>query len=283
MALYPPAIKKLIPPDRNDPPIRVRMVILHVAVSNGDSLYGMFLNNQRDGGSKVESHFYVRFDGTVEQYRDTAYQADANTMANDFAMSIETAGMGDGTWTDAQLASLKDLIAWAHQVHGVPYRVPTAWNDPAGGVGWHNLFATQWAGGPRACPGPDRIGQIRNILIPWMASGAPTSPAPQPQKDGFLMALSDSQQQEIYDRVMGGIPAGSAKGRVVNGQPTRILDTGDGLTLRNDTKGAAATVAAAFSAVNETLKLKSGLTDDDLERIQAAVAQTVTATLADHA
>ena len=88
MAWYPQAVRKNIPPGPNDPPIKPRLAILHVAATEADSLYGWF--NGPSGG--IESHFYVKYDGSVEQYRDTAYQADANVMANDFAISIETQG-----------------------------------------------------------------------------------------------------------------------------------------------------------------------------------------------
>lgn len=32
-----------------------------------------------------------------------------------------------------------------------------------------------------------------------------------PKEEGFLMALSDAQQKAVYDRIMGGIPAGAAR------------------------------------------------------------------------
>jgi hypothetical protein len=49
-----------------------------------------------------------------------------------------------------------------------------------------------------------------------------------PQEDPF-MALTDKQQMDLYNRVMGGIPSGSSIGRT-----GRLLDTDDGQTLRND-------------------------------------------------
>ena len=169
MALYPKAIKKLIAPGPNDPKIKARVVILHVAVSEAASLYAYF--NGPSGG--VESHFYVRRDGTVEQYRDTAYQADANTDANDFAISIETQGMAAGQWTPEQLASIKALLLWCHEVHGIPLVKCPTWNGS--GVGYHTLFRGDdntpgWDKRRASCPGPDRIKQFDNVLVPWMAS-----------------------------------------------------------------------------------------------------------------
>lgn len=50
---------------------------------------------------------------------------------------------------------------------------------------------------------------------------------------GFLMALTDKQQTDLYNRIMGGIPAGSAEGRFnPDGSPARVFDSGDGDYLR---------------------------------------------------
>lgn len=166
MALCPFADKKLIPPGPNDPKIKARLAILHIAVSWADSLHDYF-----DGPSKgIESHFYIQTDGGIEQYRDTDYEADANCDANPFAISIETEGMGEGEWTAAQLASIKRLLEWIVANHDVPFAVPTTWDGS--GIGYHILFMDEWAGGPRSCPGPDRIKQFNEVLVPWFKAQA---------------------------------------------------------------------------------------------------------------
>lgn len=163
MALYPGAIKKLIPPGSNDPRITPRLVLLHVAVFVGPSLYPYF--KYRSGG--IESHFYIRFDGTVEQYRDTDYEADANYKANPRAISIETEGMADGVWTIQQLESIKKLLLWCHEVHDIPLRRPRLWNGS--GVSYHSRFP-QWSPVAKSCPGYKRIRQFKVTLVPWMKS-----------------------------------------------------------------------------------------------------------------
>jgi hypothetical protein len=163
MAVYPGAVRKLIPPGK-DPKIKPRVAILHVDAGNADSLYSYF--STASGG--IESHFHVKKSGVVEQYRDTDYQADANWHANDFAVSIETQGYGAGEWTAEQLAAIKALLLWLNQTHGIPLVKCPRWDGA--GVGYHILFMDEWAGGPRACPGPDRIKQFDNVLIPWMSS-----------------------------------------------------------------------------------------------------------------
>lgn len=167
MALYPAAVKRLIPPGPNDPKIKARVAILHVDAggSTGADLFRYFST----GSGGIESHFTVDYDGTVTQFRDTAWQADANMDANDFAVSIESQGKAAGQWTAAQLASIKALLLWLNKTHGIPLVKCPKWDGS--GVGYHILFMQRWAGGPRACPGPDRIKQFNNVLVPWMATG----------------------------------------------------------------------------------------------------------------
>ena len=162
MALYPAAIKRLVPHGSEDPRINPRVVILHIAVSEASSLYHYF--NGPSGG--VESHFYIRRDGTVEQYRDTGTQADANTDANNFAISIETQGMEHGEWTAGQMSAIKDLIRWCHDVHGIPLEVPKSWDGS--GVGFHVQFPGRWDKRGATCPGPDRQRQYWNDIVPWL-------------------------------------------------------------------------------------------------------------------
>lgn len=187
MALYGPAVKRLIPPGPNDPKIKPRVVILHVAVSEAASLYAYF--NGPSGG--VESHFYIRRDGTVEQYRDTAHQADANTDANDFAISIETQGMERGEWTAQQLDAIKALLLWCHNTHGIPLVRCPAWDGS--GVGYHTLFPGRWDKRGASCPGPDRKLQFNKVLEPWMRAGG--------NQEWFDMPIPDEDLKRIADYV----------------------------------------------------------------------------------
>lgn len=119
--IMPGAIRKIIPPGDNDPVIIPCGVITHIAVSMSDSLYDYFAH--RSGG--IESHFYVRLDGTIEQYRNIFREADAQYKGNSFIrngkrfgfVSIETEGMGGGKWTIAQLESIKSIILFVRSEH----------------------------------------------------------------------------------------------------------------------------------------------------------------------
>jgi hypothetical protein len=170
---YPDAIHKNIKPGSNDPAILPALAILHVAVSLAESLFLFFKN--LSGG--VESHFYVRKDGTVEQYRSVLREADANLGANSYtvggvrhgAVSIETGGLGGGTWNAKQLASIKALLLWLHTEHGI--NLKQVWkpqpSKEEGGVSYHSKFRA-WSPVKKSCPGPDRIKQYTDVIVPWM-------------------------------------------------------------------------------------------------------------------
>lgn len=164
MALCPFAKHMLIAPGSDDPPITPRMVILHVADSDAWSLFDYF--DGRSGG--IESHFYITWRGKIEQYRDTAYQADANYLANDFAVSIETQGWGRGRWNARQLEAIKQLLVWLSEEHGIPLREVRTWDGS--GVGYHTMFGapSEWTPKVKSCPGPARKVQFHEELVPWM-------------------------------------------------------------------------------------------------------------------
>lgn len=166
--IMPGAIRKIIPPGDNDPVIIPCGVITHIAVSMSDSLYDYFAH--RSGG--IESHFYVRLDGTIEQYRNIFREADAQYKGNSFIrngkrfgfVSIETEGMGGGKWTIAQLESIKSIILFVRSEHFFRLEISPAWDSH--GVGYHSLFS-EWNPNGHTCPGLKRITQFHNYLMPW--------------------------------------------------------------------------------------------------------------------
>ena len=170
---YPAAVQKRIPPGANDPTIVPALAILHVAVTNLASLFDFF--SKRSGG--IESHFYVRKDGTVEQYRSVHREADANLGANHYerdgvvygAVSIETAGFATGWWNAAQKAAIKALLLWLHEEHKIRLtNVDEPTPDRAhGGVSYHTRFR-EWSPVAKSCPGPNRIRQYHRVIRPWM-------------------------------------------------------------------------------------------------------------------
>lgn len=234
MAWYPGAIRKNIPPGSTDPVIIPIGIIYHVRAGTGPSLFNYF--NGPSGG--IESHWYIRFDGTVEQYRDSAREADANRMANSFVIngkrygfhSVETEGREHGEWTAAQIASLKSLTLWDSKIHGWPLRVAPAWNKA--GVGYHVMFGAPgpWTPVAKSCPGPDRVRQFRNVFVPWLNSNHELPDTGTPEKDWFDMAT----KADLVQAVIEGVTAVADSGTEFKKDMKQIAADGTALALTGD-------------------------------------------------
>lgn len=181
--ICPFAVALLIPPPSNDPPIKPRVAILHVDAGNAFSLFRFF----RDRSGGIESHFHIRADGVIEQYRNIFWQADANREANDFAVSIETQGFGAGKWNDKQLASIRRLLLWlnAETAGAIPLQKCTG---PFGsGIGYHTQWGSPsaWTPVAKSCPGPERIRQYHDVVVPWLNTNPAARAAEQEEEDAM--------------------------------------------------------------------------------------------------
>lgn len=180
MAICPFAVKRLLPESVTQPRIKPRVFIMHSAAGRG-SLYNFFLNS-----SSLESHFWIASDGTIEQYIDTEVRADANLKANSFAISVETESSPAATepWTEAQAISLVRLGDWAATTHGIPRKQVEAWDGS--GFGWHIMFGAPgpWTPVAKSCPGPARIEQAKNVIIPSIREAGRVLPS---AEEGLIM------------------------------------------------------------------------------------------------
>lgn len=164
MARYDKALWRPLPENNSEPGITPTQLIFHTAACRcGDSLYDDF----NRPGNNLESHFNVWNTGVVEQYVDTARQADANYHANVRAISVETQDDGQWTepWTDQQADALVELAVWAIRTHpDIKPRVCPEWDTP--GLGHHTLFGapSHWTPVAKSCPGPARKGQFPEIV-----------------------------------------------------------------------------------------------------------------------
>lgn len=209
MAIYPGAKKRLIPKWNKVRIARHRRMNLHVAVSEAESLYGMFSRS-----NNACSHFYVAKDGTVEQYIDTAYRSGADMNGNDSTISVETQGgvrNPEGEpWTAAQVKALTALWKWARDTHKITNQLAknTQTNANSEGLSWHRLgvegnFAGRKGilsisykpGGikfssarGKICPGDAKILQIPGIVeaangtVKPVQTPKPTVPPKKPTK-----------------------------------------------------------------------------------------------------
>lgn len=205
MAWYPKAVRKPLRENTSQPRIRPRAIILHTAVSDAHSLFNFFQNS-----SNLESHFYVRQDGIVEQYIDTVVMADANKDANDFAVSIETwdgAAPDLNFWNARQMAALTDLCDWLCRTHAIPrVKIPT-WNGT--GIGWHVMFGAPgpWTPVSKSCPGKLRISQMPELIRRIQQKGTTvTQPAVNPwtfkNDDALADAVPDMVGKDAYALLM---------------------------------------------------------------------------------
>lgn len=185
---YPGATKRLIKKHvRSRNGRKFDVWILHVAVSEASSLYGYF------SGAGVCSHFYVRRDGTLEQYLPISSKSSADYMGNARSVSIETQGMGSGKWTDAQLQAIAELGAWLHTKHGVSVKQIADSNGK--GLGYHRLGVPgymkagteKWSTAyKKSCPGGSRIKQVPTIAArvqTILTPPPPPEPEPNPVVD----------------------------------------------------------------------------------------------------
>lgn len=179
MAICPWAVQKLLPENETQAPIDPRASIAHTAVdAPGDTRLWLYFG--RDD-VKVETHFYIGNDGTLYQMMDTQVEADANQIADKFAVSYETEDDGNpvgNPWTEAQLQTIIDLNVWLVETH--PEIVPDIITDPRGsGLGWHSMWGFRdplnttgcqhnpWTNARcKTCPGSTRIKQFVNIVVP---------------------------------------------------------------------------------------------------------------------
>lgn len=202
MTLCPFAAIRLLPESGTQPKITPRIAILHSAAGRG-SLYKFF----RDSSS-LESHFWVSEDGLIEQYMDTNRRADANRHANGYAVSIETESSVAATerWAPAQAAAIVRLLDWICTEH--PDVKRRQCGEPTGsGIGWHIMFGTPgpWTPVAKSCPGPARVIQARDEIIPAVAALGTDNPYPKPiptpDKDWFDMATEEQLRTIIREEV----------------------------------------------------------------------------------
>ena len=206
MALFPGATWKPITANKGRKALTVyNRVNLHVAVSEAASLHGYF---NRPG--IPDSHFYVRKDGSIEQYVDTEWRAFADLDGNDATISIETQGgltnSNAEPWTDSQVDAIARIYAWAVKTHGIANKIATSSrpNIESRGLSWHRLGIdgnfpalpsilagrNQRGGGMhysksrgKGCPGDTKIEQVTTIfrIAQDYLSDKPAPPAPKPE------------------------------------------------------------------------------------------------------
>lgn len=120
----------------------------------------------------IYSTFFILRGGEIIQLVDSSFVANANSTANNRAISVETESpvQTDAVgWTDKQLDSLTRLARWTEKEHGVPMSPCAADDTP--GYAVHTQFgntpASPWLSmKAKTCPGVYRIRQYFRELLP---------------------------------------------------------------------------------------------------------------------
>lgn len=254
MALCPFA--KQLPLGWSAPPITPTAVCLHSAVTPpGYNLQAQWLAG---GPNSVACHFYVRGDGTVEQYLDTAVKANAQYEGNDHCISIESEGLDpDHTpWNADELLAIERLLNWCHTTHGIPLVRCTSPFGP--GVGWHSMWTPPgtWNHDGHTCPGAARIAQIPSILAP--------APTPQEAVDMPLASVTNpSGEAEVFwtdaaGHVLHSWQSQPGAGPWVSPRTLDGIAGATGLTATIDGKGVLNVVAVTAFGLLATYKKADG-------------------------
>ncbi len=176
------------------------IVCLHTMVGYLSSTDGYFRGGNGVGYAGTESHFGVGgkwgkdgtlgLDGTVWQWQDLAYQADANLDGNPTVISVETADNAARPiqpWTPLQCEGIARLLAWLCSVEahaecpsswtchreGIPLALIPDTKPGRRGIGYHRQGCDPWRvlGGVRwspsrgkDCPTEARIAQIPAVI-----------------------------------------------------------------------------------------------------------------------
>lgn len=195
--LYPGASYRPLGSQTQPRMSRYDIFCYHTMVGYLTSTDNMFHQNGYGG---TESHFGIGgkwggdvakgYDGTVFQWQDLAYTADANFQGNPRILSVETADNAPQSasnlapWTSRQLDSLVTLTVWICRKYSIPPilvqdsrpgRRGLAYHrqgvEHSDGIGSHPGYLV--SGGERwstsvgkQCPGQARINQISAIIIP---------------------------------------------------------------------------------------------------------------------
>jgi hypothetical protein len=134
-------------------------------------------------GRHIGAHFQITADGRIEQYVDTDLSLGHAFAANGFAIGIETEDDGHPgkPWPDAQLEAIVALL--------IDLEIPAQLLKvgASDGLGWHQQFDA-WNESGHNCPGPVRVAQIRNEVIPLLKEGGVAKSDPyfeELEKDGI--------------------------------------------------------------------------------------------------
>lgn len=246
MKTYPGAVFKPLGPQTEPTMTGHDVLCLHTMVGVLASTDGYFRHGNGEGYAGTESHYGVGgkwgkdaalgLDGTVWQWQDRRYEADANLDGRHRIISIET---GDNfpasaadiePWTPLQCEAISQLLAWESTVEahadcppswtchreGIPLALIPDTLPGRRGVGYHQQGCDPWrvSGGVlwspsrgKVCPGARRIAQIPAVIARAQAITAAKHTPPPQEDDPMAMTPEDrtALAQEIGKEVAAAL------------------------------------------------------------------------------
>jgi hypothetical protein len=163
------------------------IICVHTMVGYLTSTLSMF---EQGGFTGTESHFGVggiwggdktrELDGVAYQFQDTDFTADANFEGSWHIISIETADNAPDKpedilpWTHKQEMKIVELIVELCKMYNIPPVLIPDTKPGRRGLAYHyqgvppNLVAggERWSKAGHVCPGPVRVEQFKNRIIP---------------------------------------------------------------------------------------------------------------------
>ena len=161
--------------------LRPIAVCLHHQAGNGNPVNIYASRN-------VSAHFWLPKSGTPVQHVDTSVRSwHGGGTLNDTSIGVETEGCGSPPHaeqlTEHQVNLFADLMAWAHQVHGIPLVISETATTP--GLNYHRCQG----GFNTACPCDVRVNMRAEIL---RRAGGGSSTAPHKRKARRMIAATHS-------------------------------------------------------------------------------------------
>ncbi len=277
MKTYPGAAYKPLGPQTEPRMTGHDVVCLHTMVGYLSSTDAYFRAANGVGYAGTESHFGVGgqwgkdaslgLDGTVWQWQDIAYQADANLDGNPTTISIETADNAARPikpWTPLQCEAIAQILAWlcSREAHaecpsswtchreGIPLALITDTKPGRRGIGYHRQGCDPWRveGGVRwsgsygkDCPTEPRVAQINAVI-------ARAQEITNHQEDDIMATLDELRaviRAEIMDAPV--TREGGIEGQTTLRTTLAYLDSN--LATAKDTGRITAAVTAAVAAI----------------------------------
>lgn len=183
-ALLVPGIQHRLLSGKSTTPLDPRFIVVHTMVGYMAGTEALFTPSGRP-----YSHFGAGGSGEIRQWQDLRYRAASDRDGNPYSISIECEDHGPPfpAWsrsdvprfTDAQADSLVVLLSWLCHRFGLPKKAIGTSCPSERGIGWHRLGIDPWryptclkwsSSRGKACPGDNRIAQLRNDIIPRVSA-----------------------------------------------------------------------------------------------------------------